>query len=337
MTNVATLGYWADAPGRGSVRSTTLRDAGPDDLRLQALCTGVSPGTERLVGLGRVPATMDATMAVPGMQGSFALPILYGYSFVGRVVGGARAGERVFTMHPHTADAVVAAAACVPLPVAVPDARATLFPNLETALNAVWDAAPAPGERIVVVGGGAVGLLVTFVLAVECGVRATLVEADPVRRRFAAALPWQPEVVAPEAAPREAFACALHASGTGSGLQFAIDLVGFEGRVVDLSWYGDQPVSLRLGETFHHRRKSLRASQVATIAPARRAAGRAARTAAVLALLRDDRLDALVRDRVPFDRLPDLFARLHHGEPAPACPVVEFATGRPVGVADGST
>jgi NADPH:quinone reductase-like Zn-dependent oxidoreductase len=319
-----TLGYWIDGPGHGTVRPTMLRQPRADELVLRAHCTGVSPGTERLVGLGRVPATMDATMAVPGMQGSFGLPLLYGYSFVGRVVDGPRVGERVFTMHPHTTHAVVAANACVALPADVPDARATLFPNLETAVNAVWDAELAVDERIVVVGGGAVGLLTTFALATLARVRTNLVESDPARRAFASRLPWLAAVLAPDELPRDTFACALHTSGHEAGLQLAIDAVGFEGRVLDLSWYGDRPVTLRLGETFHHRRKTLRASQVGTVARSHRAAGRAARTAAVLDLLRDPRLDSLLAPAMPFPSLQGFFAALYRGEPTTPCPVVGY-------------
>ncbi len=319
-----TNGYWIDAPGRGLVRTAKLRAPGAGDLVLRAQCTGISPGTERMVGLGRVPATMDATMAVPGMQGSFGLPLLYGYSFVGHILEGARAGERVFTMHPHTTHAVVAAAACVPLPADVPDARATLFPNLETAVNAAWDAEIVEGEAVAVVGGGAVGLLTAFALASLTGVKVTLAEADPARRALAARLPWLAGVVAPDDLPRGAFACALHATGSEAGLQLAIDAVGFEGRVVDLSWYGDRAVSLRLGATFHHQRKTLRASQVGSLARSHRPAGRAARTAIVLQLLGDVRLDTLLAAPVPFAATPVFFASLYRGEPTTPCPVVGY-------------
>lgn len=319
-----TRGYWVEAPGRGAVREVRLPAPGPDDVLLRTLVTGISPGTERLVGLGRVPATCDATMAVPGMQGSFALPILYGYSLVGEVVRGEHAGRVAFTMHPHQEHAIVPALACVWLPADVPIPRATLFANLETAQNAVWDAAPVAGETIAVIGGGAVGLLVAFVLATTTATSCTLVEADRDRRAFAAALPWVRAAVAPDQLPRGAFACALHASGTGDGLQLAIDAVGFEGRAIDLSWYGDRPVTLHLGASFHHQRKVLRSSQVGTIAPSQRAAGRDARTAAVLQLLREPRLDALLATPVPFASLPDFATRLYRGGPTPPCPVVRF-------------
>lgn len=319
-----TLGYWVEAAGRGALRPVALPDGGDGAVLLTATHGGISPGTERLVGLGRVPHACAAAMAVPGMQGSFALPVLYGYSLVGAVAAGSDAGRRAFVMQPHQQLAVVPRSRLVWLPDEVPSPRATLFPNLETAWNAVADAELAPGERVAVVGAGAVGLLLAFVLAAQHRGDVVLVERDPQRRAFAAGLPWVTAALAPDAAERGGCAVAFHATGSGDGLQLAIDLVGLEGRVLDLAWYGDQPVTLRLGETFHHQRKRLVATQVGMLARAVRAAGPAARTAAVLALLLDPGLDRLPAAAVPFAALPQFFDRLYRGEATPPCPVVGY-------------
>lgn len=322
-TTATTLGYWVDAPGRGRVRATQLPPLGPEDVALVGHCTGVSPGTERLVGTGRVPARAAATMAVPGMQGTFALPVLYGYSFVGHVEAGPERGRRAFTMHPHTQRAHVPAAACTWLPAAIPDARATLFPNVETALNAVWDAELAGDEPVLVLGAGVVGSLVAFVLA--CSHRGDVVVADrdPERIATAGRLPWIRQTAAPEVVADGRFGVVFHATGSGDGLQTAIDACRFEGRVVDLSWYGDRPVSLRLGEAFHWHRLRLLGTQVGTVARSQRAAGRAARTAAVLTLLADARLDALLAAPIPLADAPELFAALYRGSATPLSPVIE--------------
>jgi hypothetical protein len=324
---LTTLGYWVQAPGRGDLRPTELGPVGAGQVRLAARCTGISSGTERLVGTGRVPASAASTMAVPGMQGSFALPILYGYSFVGTVLDGAERGRRVFTMHPHTDHAVVAASSCVPLFEAIPDARATLLPNLETAVNAVWDAELVGGEPVAVFGGGAVGLLVAFVLAGSHHGDVVLVESDPARASFAARLPWVRAVVPTAAQLPQRCAVAFHATGSGEGLQAAIDACAFEGRIVELSWYGDRPVALRLGEAFHWNRLRLVGSQVGTVAKLHRAAGRAGRTSSVLALLCDERLDAMLLPATPFAACVDLFASLYRGEAVPVAPVLVHDPG----------
>ena len=322
--NDTALAYWVEAPGRGALRANALPAAGANDVIVQTEFSGISVGTERLVGNGLVPASCASTMACPGMAGSFALPVCYGYSLVGTVTGGALAGRRVFTMHPHQQRVVVDRQRVVELPASLPPARATLLPNVETAWNAVHDAELRDGERVVVIGGGAIGLLVTFVLARTGNAPVVLADIDASRRRFASALPWIGDVVAPEEVPRNHFAAAFHTSATSDGLQLAIDAVGFEGRVVELSWYGEKQVTLRLGESFHHQRKRIVASQVATIAPGQRAAGRAARTTAVLDLLADLRLDRLLAAPIPFERLPEAFARIYRGEPIEPCPVVAY-------------
>ncbi|MCK5941443.1 MAG: dehydrogenase [Planctomycetes bacterium] len=321
-----TLGYWIEAPGRGSLRAVELPTPGADDVALDAICTGVSPGTERLVGLGRVPPAMHDGMACRGMQGSFALPALYGYSFVGRVRDGADAGRRAFVMRPHQQAAVVAHDELIWLPNGVPDARATLFANLETARNAAWDADTEPGDRVLIVGAGPVGLLCAFVLghdhASSAGV--VVVERDERRRERARGLPWIAAAVAPDEVRPETFDHALHTSASDSGLQLAIDAVGFEGQVVELSWYGDRPVSVQLGGSFHAQRKRLIASQVGAIAPAHRAAGHAARHRAVLDLLLDARLDAMLDEPVPFAHAPETFLALYQNRLDVLCPVFRY-------------
>ena len=321
-----TLGYWIESPGQGALRDVDVAATDDAALELEAVCSGVSPGTERLVGLGRVPASLHASMACRGMQGTFSLPLLYGYSFVGRVRGGADAGRRAFVMRPHQQRAYALPEELAWLPDAVPDARATLFPNLETARNAVWDAAPADGERALVLGAGPVGLLCAFVLAHDRPDEpVTVVERDPARRARAAALPWVTEALDPNDVPAGAYAHALHTTATAAGLQLAIDAVGFEGQVLELSWYGDASVSLRLGESFHSQRKRLVCSQVGAVAPSQRAAGYTARRDAVLALLTDPALDALLSSPTPFERAPETFTALYESRLDALCPVLAYS------------
>jgi len=305
--------YWVETAGHGGLRECELSQPTTGEVLVETQYSGISPGTERLVGLGLVPPTVATQMACQAMRGSFDLPIAYGYSLVGTT----STGERVFTMHPHQDRLVASKEQLIVLPEEVPSARATLLPNLETALNAVWDAELRGDEKVAVIGGGAVGQLVNFVLSRLHQGAVTLVEKDPARAA---------DALTPEQISQGSVDVAFHASGTGAGLQLAIDATGFEGRIIELSWYGDQPVTLRLGGSFHHDRKRLIASQVATIAPSHRAAGRVARTRAVLELLRDPRLDGLLGNPIPFTDLPEFFADLYAGNPTPACPLVEYKT-----------
>lgn len=319
-----TIGYWIDSPGRGSLRDVLLAQRQEGDVLLEALCSGISVGTERLIGRGNAQVACSEAMACRGMQGSFELPLLYGYSFVGRIADGPDAGRRAFVMRPHQQRAIASRDELHWLPNGMPDARATLFPNMETARNAVWDAELTGTERVAVIGAGAVGLLVAYVLSREHDGQFTVIESDPDRRAGAAKLPWVHSVVAPEDTPRNQFAHTFHTSGTSDGLQLAIDALGFEGQVNELSWFGDQLVALDLGSSFHHQRKRIAATQVGTIAKNHREAGYKARAQAVLQLLADPNLDALLGDPIPFADLPRAFNAIYDGQPAALCPVVGY-------------
>lgn len=322
----STRAYWVTSSGVGELRSEVVADF-PRDGRslLRAEFSGVSPGTERLVGLGHVPSTCGASMACRYMAGSFDLPIKYGYDLVATGVAGALEGRRVFTMHPHQELCEVEDADATVLPDGLPAKRAALIPNLETALNAVWDAELNDDEQALVVGGGSVGLLVAYVLSRRNARRVPVVEVDESRASLAARLPWVERVLSPRAAPRGAVDVAFHTSGSGAGLQLAIDAIGFEGRVIELSWYGEKPVTLELGSSFHGQRKRIQASQVGTIAPSMRSTHDfAGRLAEVLRLLDDPALDQLLSAPVPFEEMPALMAELYAGRSPALLPLIAY-------------
>src|SRR6478672_7026609 len=265
----------------------------------------VGPGrAELLVHAGRVPASEYGRMRAPFMGGTFPFPVKYGYATVGRVeAGAAELRQRiVFSLHPHQSLFTLSAQAVLPVPEDVPPPRAVLAANMETALNAVWDGAPGPANRIAVVGGGLVGLLVAYLCARLPGAEVTVVDIAPARAGLAHALGAR--FASPDSAPED---CDLvfHASGTAAGLATALRLAGEEASIVELSWYGSGEVAAPLGEAFHSRRLRLVSSQVGKVAPSHRVRwthGR--RLSAALALLKDPVLDALLAPAVGFEELP---------------------------------
>ena len=232
-------------------------------------------------------------MRAPFQEGDFPGPVKYGYLNVGAVEEGPPElrGRTVFCLYPHQTAYVVPAGAVTVVPDDVPAARAVLAGTVETAVNALWDAAPLVGDRVTVVGAGMVGCCVARLLARFPAVEVTLVDVDATRAEVAAALG------AGFALPDDAAGgCDLvvHTSATSAGLQRSLDLLAPEGTVLDLSWYGDAEVRLSLGGAFHTRRLGLRASQVGTVSPARSARRTTAdRLALALDLLRDPAFDAL--------------------------------------------
>jgi threonine dehydrogenase-like Zn-dependent dehydrogenase len=317
--------FWVAEPGRGEIRAESLPPAGPGDVVVDALASGISRGTESLVFRGLVPAELRETMRVPFQAGDFPGPVKYGYCMVGRVASGPAdlVGRRVFCLHPHQTRFVVPATAVVPLPDDVPTGRAALAANAETAVNVLWDGAPAVGARIAVVGGGAVGLLVAWLAARIPGAEVELVDVDPGRATVAAALGVAH--VLPHAA-RGDRDLVVHTSGSDAGLATALRLAGVEATVVEASWYGDRPVAAPLGGAFHPRRLVLRSSQVGRIPPLQQPRWTYRdRMALALRLLADPRTDALLTGESAFDDLPATMARLAETPGGTICHLVRYS------------
>ena len=310
--------FWLRTPGAGEIRDVELPDPGPGEVLVRMLCSGVSRGTETLVFRGGVPASQYAAMRAPFQEGDFPAPVKYGYLAVGVVEDGPAEllGRTVFCLHPHQTRFVVPAAAVTPVPDDVPPGRAVLAGTVETAVNALWDAAPLVGDRIAVVGAGMVGCSVAAILAGLPGARVELVDTDPSRATVAAALGVG---FAEPAAATQDCDLVVHASATDAGLARSLDLLAPEGEVIELSWYGDRPVRVPLGEAFHAKRLTLRSSQVGTLSPRRARRGYADRMALALRLLADSRFDALVSGAHPFEELPAVISRMAGGEPPALC------------------
>lgn len=315
--------FWTLAPGVGAILEETLPIPGPDQhpidgpevtgsspgvardadpvpgyRLIRALASGVSRGTESLVFNGRVPRSQHEAMRAPLMAGSFPFPVKYGYALVGLDPDGAR----VFVLHPHQDLCLAPAAMCIPVPDAVPTARAVLAANMETALNITWDAEALPGERIMVIGAGVVGLLAASLFARIPATRVVVVDIDP--SRAALAHRFGCEFATPDAAPEER-ELIVHASASEAGLRLALSHAAHEGRIVEASWYGDTAPAVPLGEAFHARRLRLLSSQVGGVAGRMRGRrGYADRLATALDLLVDPAYDALLEGPTPFERLP---------------------------------
>ncbi len=323
----AARAFWLRAPGAGEIRPERLAEPGPDDVVVRTLYSGVSRGTEALVFRGGVPPGQREAMRAPFQDGEFPGPVKYGYLNVGRVESGPShlQGRTVFCLFPHQDRYVVPAAAVVAVPDAVPAARAVLAGAVETAVNALWDAGPLIGDRIAVVGAGMVGCCVARLLAGLPAARVQLIDADPDRAAIADALGV--EFRTPDAADPDCD-LVLHASATAAGLSRALQLLGDEGEVIELSWFGDHTVEIPLGEAFHSRRLTIRASQVGSVSATRRARrSHADRMATALALLADPAFDALITGESAFAELPEIMPLLASGELPALCHRIVYPGG----------
>ena len=310
--------FWVAAPGQGEIRTAPENVPGAGEVAVVSRASAISRGTEALVFQGRVPASQYDDMRCPFQAGDFPGPVKYGYASVGDVAG----SGRVFCLHPHQDRYTVPADSVVPVPDDVPDRRAVLAANMETTVNALWDAGPRVGDRIAVVGAGVVGCLFAGLAARIPGTRVELVDINPAREQIAERLGVGFTV------PENAAAAAdivVHASGTAPGLATALGLAGFEALVLEMSWYGDAKVPAPLGEAFHSKRLTLRSSQVGAVATSRRSRrSRRDRLVLALELLRDPVFDCLITSASPFETLPETMAQLAEDPGDTLCHVVTY-------------
>jgi len=316
--------FWIAAPGRGEIRAERLRSLAPGELLIQARASAISRGTETLVFRGEVPQSEWQRMRCPFQEGGLPAPVKYGYAVAGIVEDGPAefCGRRVFCLHPHQDRFIVPEEAVVVVPDDVPDRRATLAANMETAINGLWDGVPGPGDRITVVGAGVVGALVAALAARLPGAEVEVIDIDPSRAALAAALGCR---FAPPQKARDDADLVIHASGAPDGLATALAIAGFEATVIEMSWYGTRVVPLALGGAFHSRRLSLHSSQVGSVPPGRRARwSRRRRLALALSLLRDPVFDLLLSGDSEFSALPELMPRLAASSGGVLCHTVRY-------------
>ncbi len=319
---------WYVAEGKAELRAEPLPRPAGDEVLVRTLYSAVSRGTERLIISGTVAESEWERMRAPLQAGAFPFPVKYGYCAAGVVEAGPPqlTGRTVFVLHPHQDYFVAPACMAVPVPDGVPAKRATLAANMETALNAVWDACAGPADRIVVVGGGTVGTLVAYLAARLPGADVTLVDVLAERSQIADRLGFR--LARPADAPCEADVV-FHTSSTNAGLATAIGAAGTEGTIVELSWYCERTVPAPLGGAFHSRRLRLVSSQVGQVAPSHRPRWtHRRRLEAALSLLQDSRLDALLSAEIDFADAPELLPRALAPGSAGFAPVIRYPAAR---------
>jgi len=324
IDNCRAQALWYTAPGLAEIREAVLGQLQTDHCLVRTLFSGLSRGTESLVAMGRVcPADYDR-MRAPHMEGQFPFPVKYGYANVGVVERGPDdlLGQTVFSLSPHQSYFQIATSSITPVNISVPPLRALLAANMETALNAIWNGAPGPADRITIVGGGVVGLLTGYLCAKLPGAEVTLVDINAARERQAHALGMS--FAQPDDTPKE---CDLvvHASGVASGLNTAISLAGEEATILELSWFGSGDIPVALGGAFHSRQLKLISSQVGHMAASRRPRwDYARRLSAAIRLLDDEVLDVLLDEPIPLHSICQHLPRIFNSQSAVLCQPISY-------------
>lgn len=315
---------WYVAHEKTDLRSVDVPPPANGEVTVRALYSGLSRGTERLIFTGQVPPGEYERMRCPMQEGDFPFPVKYGYALVGKVESGDATwrGRTVFTLHPHQRHANIPVSNVHPVPEAVPPRRACLAANMETALNVIWDADIAVGQKILVIGGGVLGLLIAALADQVPGTRVTV--ADILPERAAVAARMGAAFAHPDAAPADQDVV-IHTSATEAGLIRALACAAFEGKIVEASWFGDRTVSLPLGQAFHSRRLKILSSQVGSVAPSRRSEWtHARRLQRALDLLNDPKFDLLVTAEIPFTDAPRQLPNILTGDSSDLMTVLRY-------------
>jgi 2-desacetyl-2-hydroxyethyl bacteriochlorophyllide A dehydrogenase len=316
----AAAAVWFPRARSVELRTEELAETGPDQIRVRAVLSAISHGTEMLVYRGEVDA--DLALDLPTLVGGYGFPLKYGYASVGQVVAvgrhvrGLREGDLVFALHPHQDEYVVPASLVHRLPDRTAPEQGVFLASLETAINVVLDAKPHLGEVVAVFGQGVVGLLVTQLLR-RSGARVVAIEPAALRRSFAQRCGAEAAIAPGDRARVRALTgergadIAIDASGSPAALQEAIDCVAPEGTVIVCSWYGEKRVPLDLGANFHRGRVRLVSSQVGRIDPSLAPRwDRERRLGLAMELLGDLVLAELITHRFAFAHAAEAYALL---------------------------
>src|SRR5215467_808723 len=258
MRGVPAHALFHTAPRRVEIRELPTPRPAAGEVVVNTVCSGISSGTERLVYRGEVPPDLALDDTIGTLGGAFSYPFAYGYACVGEVE---ESGQAVFAFRPHQDVFAARASDLIPLP-AIDPASATLFPLVETALQVTLDAGTGYRDRVVVLGGGVLGLL-TALLLQRSGQRPLLAEPQAWRRVMASSLGVA--TAAPGELAKEEVPLVIDASGNPEAPAMALNMLAHEGTLLVASWFGTKPVVLPLGGAFHRRRLIIRSTQVSTV------------------------------------------------------------------------
>jgi 2-desacetyl-2-hydroxyethyl bacteriochlorophyllide A dehydrogenase len=331
------VSVWFTLPRTVELRASTVRPPGPGEVRIATLFSGISHGSEMMVYRGEVPTELSLDSSLPTLQGNFSFPVKYGYASVGRVVDVGKGiseladGDLVFAFNPHETYYTVPATVVIKLPPELDPRIGVFAANVETAVNVLLDAAPRLGERLVVIGQGVVGLLITQ-LARRAGASLIVTSDLYEKRRRLSRSAGADVVLDPSGEDLSERVCALtggtgadvviEASGQPRALDNALKVAAQEGRVVVVSWYGTKRADLALGSDFHRKRLTLKSSQVSNLDPSLTPRWTILRRRQLaVKYLSELFLNELISDVLPLDQAPEAY-RLIDERPAEVLQVI---------------
>lgn len=278
---VSTKQLWFLGPKSVETRTVSCSKPNANSVRVRTHCSAVSAGTEMLVYRGELPDDLALDAVLDNMHERPSYPLQYGYACVGTIdeLGANMSqdllGKRVFAFAPHASHFLCDPVGLIPIPDDVSFEDAVFLANMETAVNLAQDGQALIGERVVVLGQGVVGLLLTGLMARFPLAKLIAVDGIQARRAFAlrlgASAAFEPEkaleIVAAVDEQGTGADLIFELSGAPQALNLAINLAGYGSRIIIGSWYGKKSAAIDLGGSAHRNRLQISTSQVSTIAP----------------------------------------------------------------------
>jgi len=263
-----------------SLREETISEPEGKEVLIETLYSGVSRGTELLLYRNEVENGICLDKSWNYEKNSYKHGFKYGYSCVGKIISTGdkvpeeMKGKEVFAFNPHESHFLADIDELV-LVDGKMDAENSLFlPTLETAVNFALESSPVIGERCAIFGQGQVGLLTTYVL--NHFPLDKIVTSDRYEKKKDLSKKMGADIVFDSHTPIEdiltqcglkedGFDLSVELSGNLDVLQKAVDALGFGGRVIIGSWYGNKSGKLKLGTDFHRDQIRMKSSQVSSI------------------------------------------------------------------------
>ncbi len=263
-----------------SLRKENISEPEGKEVLVETLYSGVSRGTELLLYRDEIENSICLDKSWDYEKNSSKNGFKYGYSCVGKIISiGDKVpdeveGKKVFAFNPHESHFLADIDEVIQLNENIDAENSIFLPTLETAVNFALDSTPVIGERCAIFGQGQVGLLTTYVL--NHFPLDKIVTSDKYEKRKDLSEKMGADKVFDSRAPVEdmlnqcglkddGFDLSFELSGNLDVLQKAVDVLGFGGRVIIGSWYGNKSEELKLGTDFHRNHIQIKSSQVSSI------------------------------------------------------------------------
>ena len=290
------------------IKEMILPQVKKNEIEVMSQYSMISLGTERLVIQKKVPESVVNYMKVPYMQGDFSLPIAYGYAVAGKL----KDGTKVHVMHPHQDKCVVKPESIFTDCEDLPSRRIPLISNMETVINAIWDSKLSKEQSILITGFGNLGSLLATTLKYHYKISPKILESNTWRQQKAKDLGFELFKTG------DTFDITFNTAANENALQVCIDHANEEGTIIEMSWYGDDETTIKLGGNFHKNSIKIISTQVSKIPLDKRSEfDYHKRKILAVNILKNDAFDALITNIIPFEKAPDFFnavRRNTHGD-----------------------